>query len=57
MLSSESEPCTHPERPDGRHETYLRSDGTTFCRACGAEFGRLKRPELKLKKGRPDVHR
>lgn len=27
--------CPHPAR-DGRHEVYLKSDGTQFCRACGA---------------------
>ena len=29
--------CPHPAR-DGRHEEYLRSNGSTFCRACGCEL-------------------
>lgn len=30
------EDCPHPER-GGRHEWYV-SDGSTFCRACGADL-------------------
>jgi len=30
-------PCPHEAR-QGKHEVYLRSDGTSFCRACGAEL-------------------
>lgn len=26
--------CMHPVR-NGYHELYIKSDGTTFCRACG----------------------
>lgn len=29
--------CPHPAR-GGRHEEYLRSNGSSFCRACGAEL-------------------
>ena len=30
--------CPHPAR-SGHHEVYGRPNGTSFCRACGAEFG------------------
>lgn len=29
--------CTHPARR-GRHEEYIRPDGSRFCRACGREL-------------------
>ena len=38
-FSDRGSECPHPART--RHEEYVRSDGTTHCRACGAEFGPL----------------
>lgn len=29
--------CPHPAR-SGKHEEYMRPNGSTFCRACGAEL-------------------
>lgn len=36
-------PCPHPAR-SGRHEVYMRKDGSLFCRACGDELELPKAP-------------
>ena len=37
--------CPHPAR-NGHHEEYARPDGSSFCRACGAEILPPEDPEL-----------
>lgn len=37
IMRRERGECPHPARR-GNHEEYVRSDGSTFCRACGEEL-------------------
>ena len=51
---SMDKPCPHPDRR-GHHEEYMRRDGSSVCRACGAGNAAAKVPPSVISAARRDL--